>query len=433
MDNLAPPTPIDTSILGFLISLMILLAFYLVRGGDARGWVLRVALIAFVVKAILVPVYFEWLVWIGNFGFAYLNARGHHEQGIDIATAWEYGVPQTTWGWFALDPGFYRLTAWVYLWMGPNTLIIRFFLIACVSMSLLYVYRITRMYTDEQTARVATLFQAWLPYPILTSLNHRKDPLVQLIILFLFYHAVRVFRQEPGWVRSALFTVLGLVAIYPFRSGFVLPFLGVMVICFVLANRNVLQGMALTVVTLIGLVVIQVAAPDDSRINLDTYSNRVEATLEGSAARSQSGGVASLLRVTSVFDSYKIPFAAAAYLILPFPPDFDDYPVSKLAAILNLFGVALLPHMLIGVWTLIRAPDWRINLPLLVFPILFLLVLGAVHVGVVRYKLIFYPICMIWAAIGWRIGASTFFKLAIYGTLVVLSIPVYLNRFGLFG
>jgi len=433
LDNLAPPTPFDTTLIGFAISLALLLAFYLPRGGsEGRGWVFQIALLAFLLKAILVPIYFEWLVWLGNFGFAYVDARGHHEQGIDIAAEWEYNVPHTTWGWYARDPGFYRLTAWVYLWIGPNTLIIRFFLVACISMSLLYVHRITRLYTDEPTARVATLLQAFLPFPILTSLNHRKDPLVQLIILFLFYHAIRVFRQEPGWTRSMAYTVLGLVAIYPFRSGFILPFLGVMVICFVLANRNVIQGAALTTITLIGLVVIQVAAPDDSKINIDTYSNRVEATLEGSAEHAEvGGGVTSILRVTSLFDSYKIPFAAAAYLILPYPPELSGYPVSRLATTLNLLSVLLLPHMLIGVWALIRAPDWRIKLPLVVFPMVFLLVLGAVHVGVVRYKLIFYPVCLIWAAVGWRIGTSLFLKLAIYGGLFVLTVPVYLNRFGL--
>ena len=65
------------------------------------------------------------------------------------------------------------------------------------------------------------------------------------------------------------------------------------------------------------------------------------------------------------------------------------------------------------------------------FPVVFLLVIGAVHIGVIRYKLIFYPVCMIWAAIGWRIGTGLFLKLAVYGGLTLLSIPIYLNRFNL--
>ncbi len=430
MDNLAPPTPLGTSLLGFALSLAILVVFYMVRNREDRGWVFQIAMVAFLVKAILVPAYFEWLVSIGNYGFAYLDARGHHEEGINILTESEYDVPHTTWGWYARDPGFYRLTAYTYMFFGPNTLVIRFFLIACISMSLLYLYRITKFYGDEKTARLAVLFQAFLPFPMLTSLNHRKDPLVQLIILFLFYHAIRIFRQEPGWARSVFFTLAGLLAVYPFRSGFILPFLGVMVICFVLANRNPLQGVALTVVTVMGLFILQVSVSDDSTINLDRYSDRVETTLEGSAERAQETGAVSLLRVTSVFDAYKIPIAAAAYLVLPFPPDFDTHPVSVLGTTLNLFGVLLLPHMLLGVWATIRSPDWRLRLPILVFPIVFLFVLGAVHVGVVRYKLIFYPICLIWAAIGWRTGTSMFFKLAIYSALALLAIPVYLNRYG---
>jgi len=431
LDPLAPPTPLDSSLIGFAIALAALVVFYLARAPEERGWIFRLAIWTFVVKAILVFAYFEWLVWIGEFGFAYFDARGHHEQAIDMLTEIEYDVPHVTWGWFARDPGMYRLTAWTYMLFGPNTLVVRFFLISFISMSLLYLYRISKMFCDEQTARLATLLTAILPWPVLTTLNHRKEPIVQLIVLFMFYHAFRVFRQEPGWLRSVAFTFIGLVMIYPFRSGLILPFLGVMVICFVLANRNPLQGAVLAVVTILGLVILQLAVPDDSKIGLGTYGDRVEKTLDASARRAQLSGVASLLRMTGPIDIYKLPFAGAAYLILPFPPDFVGYPPAVLGNAINIFGVLLLPHMILGVWSMIRGPDWRLQLPILVFPVVFLLVIGAVHIGVIRYKLIFYPVCMIWAAIGWRIGTGLFLKLAVYGGLTLLSIPIYLNRFNL--
>ncbi|MBW2390370.1 MAG: hypothetical protein JRG89_18355, partial [Deltaproteobacteria bacterium] len=81
--------------------------------------------------------------------------------------------------------------------------------------------------------------------------------------------------------------------------------------------------------------------------------------------------------------------------------------------------------------SLIRGPNWRLQLPLLVFPLAFLLMLGIVHLGSIRYKQIFYPICLIWAAIGWRIGTNLFLKLLVYGGLALLSIPVYMSRFRL--
>ncbi|MFT5695161.1 MAG: hypothetical protein ACI9QQ_001136 [Myxococcota bacterium] len=429
MDNPAPPTPLLSSVLGFAISLIVLVCFYMVRPREERGWLFRLALGAFLIKAILVPLYFWWLVSIGNFGFAYFDARGHHEEGINIAEEITYDLPEYTWGWRARDSGFYKLTAYTYMLFGPNTLIIRFFLIMCISVSLLYVYRITKLYADERTARFAAGLQAFLPFPILLSLNHRKDPLVQLIVLFMFYHSVKVFRQEPGWMRSAAFTAMGLIAVYPFRSGLILPFIGVMVICFVLANRNVVQGMAVTIVTVMALLTFQLAIPDDSKVNLDTYGNRVEATLEGSARLADAGGLTSLLRVTGLTDIYKIPFAAAVYLILPYPPEFRVDAIGSLSTSLNLFTVFFLPHLLIGVWSLIRAPNWRANLPLLVFPFVFLLVLGAVHIGVIRYKQIFFPVCLIWTAIGWQIGASFQFKFLIYGGLFSLGSAIYLFRY----
>ena len=164
--------------MGFAFTFFFLLIFYLVREKEERGWLMRLAIGAFLLKAILVPIYFEWLVYIGKFGFAYLDAGGVHHQGLQIAEEIGYGIEHTGWGSQAVDPGFYFFTAYTYLLFGNNTLVIRFILIMCISMSLLYVYRITRLYFDEKTARLAAGLQAFLPFPILLSLNHHKDPMV---------------------------------------------------------------------------------------------------------------------------------------------------------------------------------------------------------------------------------------------------------------
>lgn len=431
MENLAPETPFVSSVLAFALALFVLLGFYLMRGAEGRGWILKLAMGSFLLKAILVPLYFWWLVSIGNYGFAYFDARGHHEEGINIAQEIEYDLPHNTWGWYAYDPGMYRVTAYTYMLFGANTLVIRFFLIAFASMTLWYIYKICKLYFDEPTARLAAALQAFVPFPILVSLNHRKDPITQLLMLVMLYHAIRVFRQEPGWIRSVFWVLTALVVVYPFRSGLILPFLGVMMICYVLANRNAVQGMGLTIVAVLALIVLQFGVPDDSKIHLDTYTNRAEGKLEGSADIGETtSGITSLLRVTGLTDLYKIPFAAAVYLILPFPPEFQRGEIAMLNGQLNLVGVFFLPHMMIGAWSLIRGPNWRKNLPLVVFPVVFLIVLGAVHIGLIRYKWIFYPVCLIWAAVGWRIGTTFMFKLAVYGGLSLVAIPVYLRRLG---
>ncbi|MBW2390987.1 MAG: glycosyltransferase family 39 protein, partial [Deltaproteobacteria bacterium] len=177
MDNYAPPTPLLSSVLGFAVTLFFLLIFYLVRKGEERGWLMGLAISSFLLKAILVPLYFMWLVSIGEEGFAYFDARNLHSEGIHISEGISMGVERDLQRWFAIDPGPYWLTAYMYILFGPNTLVFRFFLIMCVSLSLLYVYRITRLYFDEPTARLAAGLQAFVPMPILISLNHRKDPI----------------------------------------------------------------------------------------------------------------------------------------------------------------------------------------------------------------------------------------------------------------
>lgn len=410
--------------------LFFLLGFFAVRKREERGWLMGLAIGAFLLKAILVPLYFQWMVAIGNFGFAYADAGALHLQGMQFAEEITHDIPHTGFAGTALDPGFFRLTGYLYLLFGPNTLVIRFFLIMCVSFSLLYLYRIAKLYFDEKTARTAALMHAFLPMPILLSLNHRKDPLIQLIVLFTFYHAVRIFRQEAGWQRSAVMVVVGLFCIYPFRSGMVLPFLMMMLICFVFANRSLFQGIALAIVTILGLVILQLAATEDSRIGIERYTARAQEKLESSALLTEkSSGLARLLRVTGPADIYKVPVAAAAYLIMPFPPNFDQGPLSTVSTLLNLVSIILLPHLLMGAWSMIRGPNWRANLPLLIFPFFFLLVLGAVHIGIVRYKQIFYPICLIWAAVGWQRGTSFFFKFSVYSVIGLLGTAVYVYRF----
>jgi 4-amino-4-deoxy-L-arabinose transferase-like glycosyltransferase len=430
LDPAIPETPLLSSILGFLITLVLLVGFYVVRKPEERSWLMPLALLAFLLKAFIMPFYFQWLVYIGDGGFAYADAGRVHRQAIQMGEEIVYETARITPGWAAVDPGFYQLTAYTYLIFGPNTLIIRFMLIMCISMSLLYTYRITRMYFDEPTARLAAGLHAFMPAPILLSLNHRKDPVVQLIVMFAFYHAMRVFRQDQGWQKSAFMVIVGLFAVYPFRSGLVLPFIGMMVICFVLANRNALQGIVLTLITLLSLVVLQLSIPEDSRVNLDTYASRATGKFAESAEFSNTGGLTRLLRVTGPLDIYKVPFAAVAYMFLPFPPNIDGYPVTILSSFLHLVAIFLLPHMMLGAWSLIRAPDWRLKLPLIVFPTVFLLVLGAVHIGLLRYREIFYPICMIWIAIGWRIGTPAALRLIVYVGLLILTIPIYLTRFG---
>jgi hypothetical protein len=139
-----------------------------------------------------------------------------------------------------------------------------------------------------------------------------------------------------------------------------------------------------------------------------------------------------LLRVQGLTDIWKSPIAAGAYLIMPFPPEWAPYIPSNVYAFLHVISVFLLPHMMMGFWSLIRAPNWRQNLPMIVFPVMFLLLLGTIHLGLTRYRETFYPVCLIWAAIGWVKGTPGALLFAVYGILAMLAIPIALNRMGMF-
>ena len=92
MDNFAPPTPLLSTVAGFVIALLLVAIFYIVRTREERGWLMGLAVGSFLLKSMLVPVYFWWLVSIGEEGFAYVDAGNLHHEGIHILNGIEMNV-----------------------------------------------------------------------------------------------------------------------------------------------------------------------------------------------------------------------------------------------------------------------------------------------------------------------------------------------------
>jgi 4-amino-4-deoxy-L-arabinose transferase-like glycosyltransferase len=415
-----------------LFGLLCVSFFFAFRKAEERRFLLPLALTAFTLKAVLVPLYYFALVRAGLQGFAYFDSYEYHLDGIEIARELKYGIDFTSRAWRTIDPGYPFFTGFVYWIVGPNTLAVRMLNAVFSSFMLLYVYRIAKLAFDNiKVTRWSCLLAAFLPYSILIVINHRKEAIVSFLAVFISYQAMRALRFDSDMWRAATLVLLGLGTISFFRSAFVLPFIGILFICYVLTQRSLIQAIILTVPTAIGLIALQLLLGEDAAISISASSARLQGKLVDSAALADAGGgLLRYVRVTSIWDIYKLPLSTVLVAILPFPPYWRGVFPSVLLSWMNIFNLIFLPHMLVGASSTFRGPDWRRRIPLLLIPAIFLMLIGAAHSGVVRYRETVFPLMLVLAGAGLARGGNLIICLATYSVLAILGLLVWMVRLG---
>ncbi len=426
----AQPEAVSTTIAA-LLGFIGVLAFMGVRSPEERRFLLPLGIAAFLLRVILVPLYYYALVQDGLGGYAYIDAFEYHLDGIELAGEFASGLTYKSRAWGIVDPGFSFVTGILYWIAGPNTLVVRMLNAMVGTFTLLYVYRTTRLFFDEErVARIAALLAAFLPFSIVIAINHRKEPIVTLLSVYIFMHATRMLRFEPKWGSSAFLAFAGLATIAFFRSGFVFPFLAILFLCYITTTQSLLRSISLALPTIVLFAVVQFLISDDGSLSLAASNARIEGKLQESAGLAEVGGLVRYVRMTSIFEIYKLPFATVLMVILPFPPYLSGSLPSLLLSWTNLVNLFFLPHMISGALHVLRSKDWRKQLPVLLFPGIFLVLLGATHVGVIRYRETVFPIMLVVAAIGIHAGTSLVMRGLTYFGLLGLGGLVYFARFG---
>lgn len=425
----AQPDPVST-IVAALIGFFAVMIFMAVRSPEERRFLLPLGLVAFTLKAILVPIYYVALVNDGLEGFAYIDAHDYHLDGIEIARELSTRIDYSSRAWETVDPGYPIFTGILYWIAGPNTLMVRMFNCMFSTFILLYVYRTARLFfEEEQIARYACYLAAFLPFSIAIVINHRKESIVTLLSIFTFSHAARLIRFDRKWGLSAGLTAIGLMSIFFFRSGFVLPFLAILFLCYVVSTQSLWRSVALAVPTILLLVAVQFFISDDVSVSVAASTERLQGKILNSSDLSEVGGLARFARMNSVFQVYKLPLATFLALALPFPPLFSGLLPPVVLSWTNLANLAFLPFMIGGGFAVLRDPEWRRKMPILLFPLVFLVLIGATHIGVARYRETVFPVILILAAAGLHRGTSLLLKAAVYSGLTALAAIVFLARF----
>lgn len=423
------PTPLGSSVVAAGLSLLLVVLFYAFQPADERRAVMPVAVLSFLVKAALVPAVFFYLKNEGYLGFTYLDGFKYHDAAFLMSVDLKLDLPRMSYGWDFRDPGYNYIGSLLYLFFGPNTLVPRFFNAAFSCITLLYVFRIGKLTFDDRVARVAVLLLAFLPFTLLIIVDQRKDAVVQLLATVLLYHTIRILDLDRRWASSLAWGIVALVAMYYMRSGFILPFLGIVGICFVMGHRSVVEGLSLAAAFLVVFMGLQLALPSESPLSIGSNVERFQGKVQESSELAEVGGLARFSRVRSLGEIWKLPLASALILLLPFPPRFGGrYLPSTILSWANLPTLFFFPHMVRGIYLSFRDDGWKRRLPLVLFPLVFTILLGMTSVGIARYRETFLPALLILAAAGVRHGVDLVTRLVIYGGLVGLAAVVYFTR-----
>lgn len=425
-------TPVGASLFAAFILLAAVVVFYLPRAPEDRRAVLTIALVAFVVKAMLVPVYYWMLREAGLGGFGYPDTLRYHEWAIEMSTEIRFDLPRQHHGWEILSSGYYILCAYIYTLFGANTMLPRLLNVAISSMSLLYVYRIGKLYFEPRVARTAVLLTAFLPFSLLTVLEQRKDVIAQFLGLVAFYHGARALRLEEGWQRDLGWVLAALVPMYYVRSGFILLFLAIMFIAFVFVRRNLVAAIGAAIPALLIAGALSLFAPEDSRINFGRSVERLQGKAAQGEFQSQFIGLMRYAYISSPLEIWKAPLSGGLVMVTPFPPTLT---ASRLPALigpwLQLFTLGLYPFVLVAVLKLLGDRERRDRLLLILYPALFLMVIGAVNPSVTRYREVVFPVVLLLAAYGLRLPRNPMSFVVVYGVLAIFGVFVYAFRTGI--
>lgn len=420
------------SVAAWFLFLLLTIVFVGLRNPAERRALLGLAVGAYVLKTILAVLYFDALVKVGLNGFAGIDPGNYHHWAIEMARDIKSGRGHFGSAWRSVDPGYSYICSYLYTIFGSNTLIPRFLGCAMSSAGTIYVYRIAKHFFGDATARLSVWLYLFLPFTLLIVIDQRKDAVVSFLALGLLWHVVRLVQIPFAKWQSVLVAIFYLFCMHYTRSAFIWPFLAVLVVTFAVSSRNIFVSIGGVFLALLIFAAALWIIPEDSANTLEHSTQRFVGKLdESEKIANRESGLLRFARVTSIGSLWKAPIAGVAVLLLPFPPLFTlQHLPSLLASWANLFVVALLPALFWGIYLAVRQGEWRRHFVLLIYPLVFVALVGILHPDVTRYRETAFPAIVILMSRGWTARVPAVITVPIYAALSLLAAFVYLSRAG---
>jgi len=406
-------SPVQSIFVALILTMLGLLVVAMIKSPD-RKYLTRLFAFAFFIRVIFVYIIYYYLIGVGGDGFAFTDDRTYDLNARIIAKALNKGQDgYDIFSWHQ-NPGYFYFNGWLYSLLGTDTFSSRVVNAFLSSLTVIFIFEIARNLFELKVAKIAGLLAAFMPSMIYWSALQFKDTSLIFVMVFASYLLV-VKRNQRVTITSIVLMIGALALMWTLRKDYALPYIGIVFIWLILRYTglekwfNNLRKKGLSVVVggfmliIGGGVIVGLSNSSAGQIFLAKYDkvtgNNAEFVEKASAAQI---GFSRHLRINSVSDMYKLPFAVSFTTILPLP-SFSNLIDGKRAGLAlysmaNLAFVMLLPFVALG-FVLTKTVSLGDSIILRWFPLTVLVGVSIVFMGVLRYKEQLMPFFLIWAAL----------------------------------
>ena len=407
------------------ISCLMLIAIQ-TRGG-ARNFIIITFLFALTLRLCILLL---GILSIQNYGssFFLFDDAVYDATANDIAAALSSGSDGFISGYTRgfPNPAYFNLGGFTYHYLGGDTFTMRILnvLISCVTV--LPLYKLTQENISIQVARRTIVLYTILPMMSIYSGLQIKDIFVNFFLVCCLLHVLRIVRKSYDLWDVAL-PLLYLLILWLFKRDLTASLAVLITITLLIFNNP--KWPALTFfyqywkIAILGIMSISLMILIILNTELgDTLLFSMEFMYATQATHMSDGGVgaSNMLRISSLAEAYKIPFAMVFVILAPLPGSIELITRTDVVPFYhsfgNIFSFLILPLVIVG---LLELPKYLRNLALW-------LVMSILNLGTVRYALTIWIFCAIWAAVGINHLRAYPVLLTVYFlALIVFVPPVY--------
>lgn len=398
---------------------------------------------AFVVRVIFVYIIYYYLVGVGGDGFAFTDDRTYDAAGSQIAAALRAGKDGYALHSWQQNPGYFYFNGWLYSILGDDTLSARVVNSFLSSLTAVLVFEVARILFCLRVARIAGLLSAFMPSVVYLSALQFKDTALIFVMIYTVYLLVAKSDQKVTF-RSILAVAGALFIMWYLRKDYTLPYIGIVILWLVLRytglerwiNRMQRRGLSAfsgMVLLLLGAgVLVGLANTQAGHVFIERYDRITGDNKEFVEKASESQiGFSRHLRINSLSDAYKLPFAVGFTSTLPLPAwgwlGSAEHAGMAIYSLTNLAFILILPFVVLG-FVLTKGVVFANSVMLRWFPLFILTGISIVFMGVLRYKEQLMPFFFIWAATAWcqkkkyRTLIGSFYILGAFGIVATVII-----------
>jgi dolichyl-phosphate-mannose-protein mannosyltransferase len=365
-----------------------------------RAWVRRVVILALILRLAMATLF----ALVPETRIFHEDAEGYEAVGMHIADGWAGRGPPYPFVTGLPNRGFFYISAAIYYVMLGVRPAVSYVDAIFGSLTVLFVYRLSRRFFHPIVARLAANLTAFTPSMVLWSSVALKDPLMALLVLLTLDASVELKRRFS--VRALLGVVLPIIAMQPIRF-YMIYFLFFAVAGSLMIERGgkLLTGLpkqllfGAAVVGLLALVGLSGAAQQNTELmtlqSLSTFRY-------GMATTANSGFDANVDVSTPARALTYLPVGIASLLLAPFPWQFGSMRAAFAAPEMIVWW-SLFPSLISGIIFAVRRQFSRVA-PLIIFAMTMTAAYGLMQGNVgsgFRQRAQIFVVLFIFTSLGW--------------------------------